>query len=75
LSLVVQNYIDYSTAIGEEPNTRGRRGALSSYHKTRIISPIPQLKGLDTQHNTTLAFEGRRIHCHVYSAENKDTRM
>ena len=53
LSLVVQNYIDYSTAIGEEPNTRGRRGALSSYHKTRIISPIPQLKGLDTQHNTT----------------------
>jgi len=35
-------------------------GALNSYHKIRMISPIPQLKGPDTHHSTGL-WKGREF--------------
>jgi hypothetical protein len=61
-SLVVQNYhANYSTAIGEGPNTRGGKGALNSDHKTRMISPILQLKTLDTWHNKHWRWKGREF--------------
>jgi len=63
------------TDIGEGPNTRGRKGALTSDHKTWRQTPsMSKLKGLDSRHNRHWLMQCKRIWFCVCSTKNKETR-